>query len=86
MSNLIDSKIIYETTTGKKKPAKKSTLVNNNSSVLLSNSRRTVMSQNLSTYDDNIKNSTEEEKLMEIQEFTKVLISLFAVSEGLLGS
>jgi hypothetical protein len=64
ISNIIDSKIIYETTAGKKKPAKKSTLANNNSSVLLSNSRRTVMSQNQSTYDENIKNSSEEDKLL----------------------
>lgn len=49
MSNLIDSKIIYESTTAnKKKPVKKPPTPGNNSSVLLSNSRRTVLSQNQS--------------------------------------
>jgi hypothetical protein len=45
-SNLIDSKIVYESNTMKKKTNKKQTGVGN--SVLLSNSRRTVLSQNAS--------------------------------------
>ena len=62
MVNLIDSKIIYETTTSKKKPVKKLNIPNSNSSVLLSNSRRTVLSQNQSyvSGENQVPNSSEE--------------------------
>jgi len=48
ITSLIDSKIIYESNTTKKKLPKKSSNIGN-VSVLLSNSRKSVVSQNLSS-------------------------------------
>lgn len=49
ITSLIDSKIIYESTTNKKKIPKKAN-VGGNSSIILSNSRKSVVSQNLSSF------------------------------------